>query len=396
MINKLGIIELDASLGSENLDMNVNSQIVNSIPQKKNFNNPERFIEGWYWAIPSLHLRKAQVKPVTIQGRELAIYRGKNGIVVTVDAYCPHMGAHLAEGKVEGDGIRCFFHNWKFDGEGNCIDIPCLGGPLPMKINTWPTAEKYGMIWVWTGEIPLQPLPFVPELEFYDCDVALASHFVKNCHPNVVMINAIDAQHFNTVHNLPLEIIFEKRELSANAITFSNITKGGDDSWFIRLIRPLYKNAVTYSMCYWYGSTGSVTVGPDFLHFHIMFTLRLLEGGKAEGQTLLITKKRRGIFGWLFNRIVLFLTQVVGNYFAKGDTQIFQTIKFDLKTPIKADQSIMQFINHVERQTALSWRTWEQVKQQEEIKRSPYSEPPLGSRQTKGSREANIREMTND
>jgi len=345
--------------------MNINSQIFSARSQKKTFNNPQRFIEGWYWVLPSRNLRKGEVKAVTVLGRELVIYRGQDKRVITFDAYCPHMGAHLAEGKVEGNELRCFFHNWKFDADGICVHIPCLGEPLPMKLKSWHTGEKYGMIWVWAGETPQQPLPFVPELEDEECYSAFGSHFIKNCHPNVVMINAIDAQHFNTVHNLPLEIVFHKDEPNENAITFSNTTRGGDDSFFIKLIRPFYKNAVTYSMCYWYGSTGTVTVGPDFLHFHIMFTLRMTEGGKAEGQTLFITKKRKGLFGWLFNRVVLSLTKMVGNYFAKGDTKIFQTIKFEIRTPIKADQSIMQFINHVERQKALSWETWLEARSHE-------------------------------
>jgi phenylpropionate dioxygenase-like ring-hydroxylating dioxygenase large terminal subunit len=341
--------------------MNIKVQNITANQQAEIFNHPERFIEGWYWVIPSRKLRVGEVKPVTLLGRELAIYRGADGKAVAFDAYCPHMGAHLAEGKVEENGLRCLFHNWKFNADGSCAEIPCLGKPLTLKLKTWFTAEKYGMIWVWTGETPKQPLPFAPELEHQECDVAFGSRFVKNCHPNVVMINAIDAHHFNTVHNLPLEIVFEKRELNENAISFSNTTRGGEDSLFVKLIRPFYKNAVTYSMCYWYGSTGTVTLGPDFLHFYIMFTLRLLEGGKTEGQTLLITKKRLGIHGWIFNRVILWLTKMVGNYFAKGDTKIFQTIKFDLKTPLRVDRSIVQFIQHVEKQKPLTWGTWEEI-----------------------------------
>ncbi|MEH1937933.1 MAG: aromatic ring-hydroxylating dioxygenase subunit alpha [Nostoc sp.] len=342
--------------------MNLNSQTFSSTRKPKNFNNPERFIEGWYWVIPSQNLRVGEVKPVTILGRELVIYRGKDRRIVTFDAYCPHMGAHLAEGKVEGNALRCFFHHWKFDAEGMCIDIPCLDAPLSLKLQTWPTAEKYGMIWVWTGEIPQQPLPFVPELEQKECDVAIHSHFVMNCHPNVMMINAIDAQHLNTVHNLPVEIIFERQELNENAIIFSNTTPIKDNSFFIKLIRLFYKNAITYSICYWYGSIGIVTLGPDFFHVHTMFAVRLHEGGKAEGQILLITKKRKGIFGWLCNRVVLWLTKIAGKYFLMGDIKIVQTIQFDLKTPIKVDQSIMQFINHVEKQQSLMWGTWQEAR----------------------------------
>ncbi|MBE9115570.1 aromatic ring-hydroxylating dioxygenase subunit alpha [Lusitaniella coriacea LEGE 07157] len=328
--------------------------------QTQTFNHPTAFIAGWYWALPSCELKRSQVKPVTLLGKDLAIYRNADGKAIAIDAYCPHMGAHFAEGTVDGKGLRCFFHNWKFDEQGNCIDVPCLGKALPLQIKTWHTAERYGMIWVWVGkDIPQQPLPYVPELKYDECDALLGSRFLKNCHPNVVMINAIDAHHFNTVHKLPFEIIFDKQELNKNAITFRNTTRGGEKSWFIKLIRPLYKKEITYQMCYWYGSTGTVTVGPDFFHFHIMFALRLRENGKTEGQTILIAKKRSGLGGWLFNRAVLWLTKLVANYFAKGDTQVFQSIQFNLKTPTKADQSIVQFIQHVEGQEGLTWGSWE-------------------------------------
>lgn len=325
------------------------------------FNNPALFVEGWHWALPSRELKVGKVKAVTLLGRNLAVYRGVSGKAIAIDAYCPHMGAHLAEGKVEGDGIRCFFHNWKYDADGICVDIPALEKPLPLCIKTWHTAEKYGLIWVWAGTEKPDLVPFVPELEQVDCDCSLGMRFVKNCHPNVLLVNAIDAHHFNTVHNLPLEIVFESKEVNPNAISFSNTTRGGDDSRLIRSIRPFYQNEVTYSMCYWYGSTGTVTLGPDFLHFYIVFALRMIEGGKTEGQTIIITPKRAGCLGWGINRGLLWLTQQVGNYFAKGDTRVFQTIKFDFKTPTKADRSILELIQHVNRQKALTWETWEAV-----------------------------------
>lgn len=335
---------------------------VNPGSQTAIFNQPDRFIQGWYWVMPSRQLKRGQVKAITLLGRDLAVYRTAAGAVAIVDAYCPHMGAHLAEGCVDGDGLRCFFHNWRFDTEGVCRDIPNLGQALPVGIASWPTIEHYGLIWIWTGKTPTQPPPFVPELETAVWDVDLGQPFTHNCHPNVLMVNAIDAHHFNTVHNLPIEIVFKNEVVNQNAIMFSNITRGGNESWLVRLIQPFYKEAGTYSMCYWYGSTGTVTLGPDFLHFYIVFALRLGPNGTTEGQPILVTQQRSGLHGWLFNRVVLWLTQLVGNYFAKGDRKIFQTIQFDLKTPLKADQAILHFMHHVEGQQALRYGSWEVVK----------------------------------
>lgn len=325
------------------------------------FNHPQRFIEGWYWLLPSKDLPKNQVKAVSLLGRDLAVYRSKTGKVAAMDGYCPHMGAHLAEGKVEGESLRCFFHNWKFNADGSCAEIPCLEKNLPLKVKTWQVQEAYGLIWLWTGNEAKLSIPFAPELENEEVDAYVSKIFVKECHPNVVMINAIDAHHFNTVHNFPVEIKFKSEVINPNVITFSNTTRGGKYSWLINLIQPFYKEQGTYSMCYWYGSVGTVTLGPDFLHFYIMFALRMLENGKTEGATILMTKRRHGILGAIFNKFVLWVTGLVGEYFAKGDTQIFKTIKFNLKTPVWADRSIIEFISHVENQRALEWETWEDV-----------------------------------
>jgi phenylpropionate dioxygenase-like ring-hydroxylating dioxygenase large terminal subunit len=326
------------------------------------FNRPEVFAVGWYWVLPSAELPRGRVARAKVQGREVVVWRGQDGVAHVVDAYCPHMGAHLAEGKVDGDGLRCFFHAWKFDGSGACVDIPCLAKPVAARVKAWPTAERYGMIWVWTGDAPAHPLPSVPEHASDDPgDALVAGHFEKACHPNVMMINAIDAQHFNSVHDLPAELHMAQAEVSANAVEFANTIPPREDTRFGRLLRRFYKGPITYSLRYWFGHTGCVTLGPDFLHFHILFALRMLEGGRTEGRTILVTKHRPGLFGQMFSRVLLGLTWVVGHYFARGDTRVFQTIKFDFRVPIKPDHAIVGFIRHYDAQPAARWGTWEAV-----------------------------------
>lgn len=329
-----------------------------AVRNTQTFNRADRLVEGWYWALRSSELPRGKVRSLSLAGRELVLFRGEDGQVRCLDAYCPHMGAHLGEGSVDGNGLRCFFHHWKFDGAGSCVDIPCRDKPVHASVTSWPTGEKYGLVWVWTGTTARQPLPYVPELEHEEVDATLGNTFVKDCHPSVVMINAIDAQHFNSVHALPVHLLMEPRVVNDNAIQFSNTTRVPSARPLTRFIGRFYAGPLTYSMCYWYGATGSVTLGPDFWHFHIIFALRPTADGRTEGQTILVTKRRRGVVGWLVNRVVLALTEVVGNYFAKGDTKVFKTIKFDLKTPIREDQAIIRFIQHVERQRAVGFASW--------------------------------------
>jgi len=327
-----------------------------SLTDNQTFNRPDKIIEGWYWAMRSSELKKGVAAPLNFLGRELVVYRGESGRLVALDAHCPHMGAHLAEGKVEGDSIRCLFHYWKYSPEGRCAEIPCQASTdFVPRIRSWPVREQYGLIWIWAGATPRQPIPFAPELAGQKCDYRLGKSFIKACHPTVMMINAIDAQHFNSVHHLPVRLNLESEVVNENCIIFRNTTRIPPTSLLTRFLGLFYRDALTYTLSYWFGSAGSVMIGPDFLRFHIIFALRPRADGGSEGQAIFLTPHRDGLIGKLVSSALLLLTRAVSAYFAKGDTLIFKTIRFNFRTPIKADMPIIHFIQHVERQPALPW-----------------------------------------
>jgi phenylpropionate dioxygenase-like ring-hydroxylating dioxygenase large terminal subunit len=323
------------------------------------FNHPQAVVEGWYWLARSRDIRRGQVVPLRLLGRDLAVYRAADGQVAALDAYCAHMGAHLAEGRVEGQALRCFFHRWRYEADGRCSDIPCLAGKVgpQVRVRHWPTAERYGMIWLWTGETPAHDLPEVPELVGQPCEALVANRFRKRCHPNVVLINAIDEQHFASVHHLPGSILsMEALPRSVSNIEFRNLGKVPTDSLLGRLVARFYQGPLTYTMSYWYGSLGTVTLGPDFLHLHLMFALRRGDDGATEGQTLALTRQRRGPLGWLVNRLLLHVTALAARYFAYGDTRVFESIRFDFRHPIPADRAVLAFIRHLESQPLANWQ----------------------------------------
>ncbi len=317
----------------------------------KKFGHSDFVPDGWYWLLDSRDVKVNKARPAKFLNQDFVVYRGEDGSVRILDAHCPHMGAHLCDGKVEGNSIRCPFHMWKFDANGVCENIPALKETTKVeKLGSYRCSEKYGLIWLWYGAADSTvEVPVVPELEGYTLQSSLGKPFTKECHPNVMMINAIDAHHFRSVHNLIVDLEMEPNILNPNCIQFSNTTTMPQKNWFLRWATRFYSKALTYELTYWWGHTGSVMVGPDFLHFYIIFALRPNTEGKAEGQTILVTKDRKGVHGYLFNKVVLYLTKLVGNYFAKGDTQIFSRIKYKFKTPIKADRAILHFIDHYEK-----------------------------------------------
>jgi nitrite reductase/ring-hydroxylating ferredoxin subunit len=320
------------------------------------FNQP-LLVQGWYWLLASHELRPGQVKAVELAGRPLAVWRSASGKAQVFDAHCPHMGAHLAEGRVEGEALRCFFHNWRFEADGHCSDIPCLGrdgGEIAAQ--AWPVIERFGLIWVWPGREAGPFLPGPPDLRHEDTRHQLGKSFVKGCHPNVMMVNAIDEHHFQTVHKLPGEILSLKSEPGdAHTIHFRNEGRMPLTHWLGRLLARFYRDRLHYNLTYWYGHVGLVSFGPDFLPLYVMFALRRTSDGRSEGRTIALTRRHDGMFGALRDWLVLNITRVGAAYFAVGDTQIFQTIRFDFRNPTVADRSVIAFIRHYEKQPRCDW-----------------------------------------
>jgi phenylpropionate dioxygenase-like ring-hydroxylating dioxygenase large terminal subunit len=124
---------------------------------------------GWFAVDFSHELREGDVKAINYFGEEMVLFRTRSGDARIVDAFCPHLGAHLAYGgRVMGDTVRCPFHGWQFDGEtGECTAIPyCQKVPPQARVRAWPTQEKNGMVWAWYHSEQKPPewdFPALPE-----------------------------------------------------------------------------------------------------------------------------------------------------------------------------------------------------------------------------------------
>jgi len=143
-------------------------------------------------------------KRVTVLGEELLAFRDAQGRVGLVDPVCPHRGADLYYGRNEEEGLRCVFHGWKFDVEGQCIELPTAPRTSPykdtVKIKSYPTREAGGFIWAYLG--PIEQMPELPKMEF---TLLPASHvFVskkwQDCNWVQCLEGAIDTAHFSFLH----------------------------------------------------------------------------------------------------------------------------------------------------------------------------------------------------
>jgi phthalate 4,5-dioxygenase len=106
---------------------------------------------------------------VNVLGENLVAFRDTDGKLGLLEAYCPHRRANLFWGRNEESGLRCVYHGWKFDVNGQCTDLPnCPEGPtLKAKVRTtaYPALERGGIIWAYMG--PADKIPPFPETEIF-------------------------------------------------------------------------------------------------------------------------------------------------------------------------------------------------------------------------------------
>ncbi len=168
---------------------------------------PPGYPNGWFAVAWSSDVREGEVRRARVFDQELVIFRTRSRAVHVLDAYCPHLGAHLAEGgRVVGETIRCPFHGWQYDGDGQCVEIPyCKKIPPKAKVRGWKVREANRMILVWHHADGKEPDWDVPELpQFSDPEWTEPRQFELEVpvHMQEMAENNCDPVHFQYVHGM--------------------------------------------------------------------------------------------------------------------------------------------------------------------------------------------------
>lgn len=166
------------------------------------------FPTGWFPLQESGALPAGQAVPVTAFGQELVLFRTESGVATVLDAWCPHLGAHLGRaGAVKGEEIVCPFHRWQFGQDGRCTHIPYSDKPIPRRaaVQPWPVVERNGWIFAWhdaAGGAPTWDLPEVGTWDHPDWTAPLTIRRECRFHVQEIRENGVDAYHFLTVHGM--------------------------------------------------------------------------------------------------------------------------------------------------------------------------------------------------
>ncbi len=123
------------------------------------------YLQNWNPLMLAADLTFGKIIRKDFLGTRVIVYRDTNGKPVVQSAYCPHVGADLAEGCLIDGAVRCAYHHWKFGPDGKCVDIPDETHiPRSVKIDPYPAAERWGIIWAFNGEEAVFELPEFPNI----------------------------------------------------------------------------------------------------------------------------------------------------------------------------------------------------------------------------------------
>ena len=173
------------------------------------------FARGWFMIADAEEVKD---KPLAVRffGNDFALYRGKSGKIVLLDAYCPHMGTHLAANNtsyvaldgshIEGDNIRCPYHAWRFGPDGMCNEIPYYDKPIPKAacVRSWKVVERMGAVFAWydpEGGLPDYEVPLLAEWDNPGWVRWKFDHLgTLNIHSQEILDNMADVHHLGPVH----------------------------------------------------------------------------------------------------------------------------------------------------------------------------------------------------
>jgi len=142
-------------------------------------------------------------------GEDLVVFRDSNGELGVLSEHCPHRGASLVFGRNEERGLRCLYHGWKFDVEGNILEMAAEpdGAALmkSLKQKSFPAREGGGFVWAWLGpkeemrEFEPPAWAPVPGIKY----AIVKMH--AGCNWAQVLEGSIDSAHSSSLHstNMP-------------------------------------------------------------------------------------------------------------------------------------------------------------------------------------------------
>lgn len=163
--------------------------------------------QHWMPACMSEEVEENDGAPVKVRllGEDIVVFRDSKGRLGALDEYCPHRRVSLVYGRNEECGLRCLYHGWKFDVDGNVIDMPSEPAEARMrgrlKTKHYPVEESGRFVWVWMGDSE-NVTPFDPPVWSTVPDEKISIVKIHaGCNWAQVLEGSIDSAHSSSLHS---------------------------------------------------------------------------------------------------------------------------------------------------------------------------------------------------
>jgi phenylpropionate dioxygenase-like ring-hydroxylating dioxygenase large terminal subunit len=158
---------------------------------------------AWYVAAWDREIGR-ELKPLTLLGERIVMYRTRGGQAVALENACPHRKLPLAMGRLLDDHIECGYHGLTFDASGHCVRIPCSDFiPRGARVRSYPVVSRYGLVWIWMGAPEFADAATIFPVEHHDTPGwATNSGDAMNVDAHYLFVtdNLLDPSHVAWVH----------------------------------------------------------------------------------------------------------------------------------------------------------------------------------------------------
>ncbi|WP_134704231.1 aromatic ring-hydroxylating dioxygenase subunit alpha [Ammoniphilus sp. YIM 78166] len=157
----------------------------------------------WIPVAATSELKDKPTKKVRVLGEDLVLYRDRSGNLGLIDERCPHRKVSMVYGIPEKDGLRCQYHGWCFNKQGQCLEQPNEPATSTfkdrIKIKAYPVQEMGGLIFGYLGP---EPAPLLPRFDGFVVEnaVRMIGNAVIPCNWLQIMENSMDPIHTEWLH----------------------------------------------------------------------------------------------------------------------------------------------------------------------------------------------------
>jgi 5,5'-dehydrodivanillate O-demethylase len=150
---------------------------------------------------------------IRLLGEDLVLFKDRQGRLGLIAEQCPHRRASFAHGIPTQDGIRCPYHGWEYNAQGQCINQPNEQDKCAFrdKVSTdaYPVEEMGGMLWAYMGP---QPQPLLPRWDGFVAEgtIRIMGRTLLPINWLQIMENSLDPVHTEWLHGHHYEFLKEQ------------------------------------------------------------------------------------------------------------------------------------------------------------------------------------------